>query len=114
MGIVLNKTIMNENLDLVKILKDCKCGTKLYSPALGEVEFVKIVYEDGYYPIRVMGEHDITSFTSQGKLYDIKQGECLLFPSKEQRDWSKFKNNNHKFEPKTFDEVLEFYRYWEE
>ena len=81
---------MNENLNLVEILKDCPEGTKLFSPLLGEVEFVKIVYEDGYYPIRVMGENDIISFTSQGKLYDIEQGECLLFPSKEQRDWSKF------------------------
>ena len=100
---------MNENLNLVEILKDCPEGTKLFSPLLGEVEFVKIVYEDGYYPIRVMGENDIISFTSQGKLYDIEQGECLLFPSKEQRDWSKFKTKKPKFDPKTlqpFDKVL--------
>lgn len=82
---------MNENLDLVEILKDCPEETKLYSPALGEVEFVKIVYEDSYYPIRVIGERGNASFTSQGKFFNIEQGECLLFPSKEQRDWSKFK-----------------------
>ena len=36
-------------------------------------------------------------------------GECMLFPSREQRDWSKFKINKHKFDPKTlkpFDKVL--------
>ena len=82
---------MNDNLNLVEILKDCPEGTKLYSPALGEVEFVKIVDEDEYYPIRVIGENGNASFTSQGKLFNIQQGECLLFPSKEQRDWSKFK-----------------------
>ena len=29
---------MNENLNLVEILKDCPKGTKLYSSVLGEVE----------------------------------------------------------------------------
>ena len=29
----------NENLNLAEILKDCKKGTKLYSPLFGEVEF---------------------------------------------------------------------------
>ena len=97
---------MNENLNLVEILKDCPKGTKLYSPALGEVEFEKII-DDRTYPIRVIGNNDTVFFTSQGKLYDIKQSECLLFPSKEQRDWSKFKRQ--KFNPNTlkpFDRVL--------
>ena len=95
---------MNENLNLVEILKDCSEGTQLYSPALGEVEFVIIVYEDGYYPIRVIGENGNASFASQGKIFNIQQGECLLFPSKEQRDWSKFNVPNYKkpkFNPKT-------------
>ena len=42
---------MNENLNLVEILKDCPSGTKLYSPALGEVDFVDIL-EDCTYNIR--------------------------------------------------------------
>ena len=36
-------------------------------------------------------------------------GECVLFPSKEQRDWSKFKSKQPKFDPNTlkpFDKVL--------
>lgn len=81
---------MNEKLNLVEILEECPKGTKLYSSVLGEVEFVKIVDEDGYYHIRVIGENGNASFTSQGKLFNIQQGECLLFPSKHQRDWSKF------------------------
>ena len=35
---------MNENLNLVEILKYCPKGTKLYSPALGEVYFAAINY----------------------------------------------------------------------
>ena len=33
---------MNENIDLTKILKDCPCGTKLYSTIYGEVELKQI------------------------------------------------------------------------
>ena len=83
---------MNENLNLVEILKDCPKGTKLYSPVTGEVNFVKIINTDGKYHIKVEIEDGFFpfSFTSQGKLYNISQGECVLFPSKDQRDWSKF------------------------
>lgn len=44
-----------------------------------------------------------------GRYYEILGGECLLFPSKYQRDWSKWKCPKPKFDPKTlqpFDKVL--------
>ena len=100
---------MNENLNLVEILKDCPKGTKLYSPALGEVEFAGIDYCYRTYPIMVKTKDGTFCFTKQGKLCDIKESECLLFPSKEQRDWSNFKLKKPKFDPKTlqvFDKVL--------
>ena len=34
---------MNENLNLVEILKDAPKGTKLWSPICGYCEFLKIV-----------------------------------------------------------------------
>ena len=92
---------MNENLNLEKILKYCPKGTKLYSPVLGEVYFAAINYYDRTYPIIVKTEDETFCFTKQGKLYEIKQSECLLFPSKEQRDWSKFKVKKPKLDPKT-------------
>lgn len=99
---------MNENLDLVEILKDCPEGTKLYSPIIGEVEFKCIKYSD--YPIVTCsknGNH-ILLFTKDGLVFS--EGGCImLFPSKEQRDWSKFKIKKPKFDPKTlkpFDKVL--------
>ena len=100
---------MNENLNLVEILKYCPKGTKLYSPALGEVDFAAINNYDRTYPIIVKTKDGTFCFTNQGKLYDIEQSECLLFPSKDQRDWSKFKYKKPKFDPKTlqpFDKVL--------
>ena len=82
---------MNNNVDLTKILKYCPKGTKLYSTIFGEVEFIEC---DDLYQIIVAKENKYYYFTSQGVFYfeRIKYhvGECALFPSKEQRDWSKF------------------------
>ena len=108
---------MNENLNLVEILKDCPEGTKLYSPIIGEVEFKRIKYCE--YPIvtRCKNGNRILSFTKEGLFFP--EGECImLFPSKDQRDWSKFKIKKPKFDPKTlqpFDKVLVKYLkddYW--
>lgn len=102
---------MNENLNLVKILKDCPKGTKLYSTIYGEVEFDGIGNRKEY-PVRyVNSEGRKLTITAQGLLFLPFDGECTLFPSKEQRDWSKFKvkSNNSKFDPRTlntFDKVL--------
>ena len=88
---------MNENLNLVEILKDCPKGTKLYSPIFGEVELVK-VDKDTYYPIEVKSSNNaLDSFTKDGRMFAEYDGECMLFPSHEERDWSKFKPKKAKF-----------------
>lgn len=110
---------MNENLNLVEILKDCPKGTKLYSPIYEDVELVDVSQDYIPYPIIVklidsVHEH----FTKDGRMNTDYSGECMLFPSKEQRDWSKFKPNKLKFDPKTlepFEKVLardEENEYW--
>ena len=104
---------MNENIDLTQILKDCPKGFKLYSLVHGEVSFITSNYVSQHYPIavRLNGKTE-KSFTSEGKLLDNFNGECILFPSKEQRDWSKFVAPWYKkdrFDPKTlkpFDKVI--------
>ena len=100
---------MNENLNLEEILKDCPKGTKLYSTLYGEVEFNRINKGEKY-PVRyINSEGDELIATAQGLLVARFDGECTLFPSKEQRDWSKFKVKKPKFDPKTlkpFDKVL--------
>ena len=103
---------MNENLNLAKILKDCPKGTKLYSTIYGDVELVRVYLDDDAYPIEIKigeGSDMICDITNDGRLLDEFPGECTLFPSKEQRDWSKFKVKKPKFDPKTlnpFDKVL--------
>ena len=109
---------MNETLNLVEILKDCPEGTKLYSPINGEVVFKRIKdCEYPEYPIVTRRGNRILSFTKEGLFFP--EGECImLFPSKDQRDWSKFKIKKPKFDPKTlqpFDKVLVKYLkddYW--
>lgn len=100
---------MNEDLNLVEILKDCPEGTKLYSPLFGDVKFIQCNPRSTY-PILVKNKNGgINGVTSQGRAYANFDGECVLFPSKDQRDWSKFKPKQPKFDPKTlqpFDKVL--------
>ena len=102
---------MNENLNLVEILKDCPKGTKLYSTAYGDVELIRVIQnDDADYPIEIrLSDDSITSVTTDGRLCEYYNGECILFPSKDQRNWSKFKIKKPKFDPKTlkpFDKVL--------
>ena len=110
---------MNENIDLTKILKGCPSGTKFYSTIYGEVCFVGLSTY-GYYPIELIG--CTKPFKMSTNVYTTKEGldkynyngECTLFPSKEQRDWSKFemfwdKPKVERFDPHTlqpFDKVL--------
>ena len=100
-----------ENLDLTKILKNCPKGWKFYSPAWGDLEFIEY---DGcgnfiFNPIDV-GNIDVIDLNSSGTYCCF--GECIIFPSKEQRDWSKFTApwyKTERFDPKTlkpFDRVL--------
>ena len=104
---------MNENIDLTKILENCPKGFELYSPICGSCEFYGI---DGFFKHLVCVTHKDGSFymfTKEGYLYDgYDDAECLLFPSKDQRDWSKFTTpwiKKKRFDPKTlkpFDRVL--------
>lgn len=100
-----------ENLNLVEILKDRPKGTKLYSPLYGDVELVRVhLDEDGDYPIEVrLSKNAHYSFTKDGRMFAEYDGECILFPSRGERNWDKFKPKKIKFDPKTlqpFDRVL--------
>ena len=92
---------MNENVNLSKILRDCLKGTKLYSPLFGVVKFEEISEDWNFVCVR-KGK-DIWTFTYDARfLFGIsnsKSAEIMLFPSKDQRDWSKF-NVSDKIEPK--------------
>ena len=102
---------MNKNLDLTKILKNCPKGTKFYSPVWGEVSFYKI-HEEELYIIEISTINGYKYLTKEGYYINVDGAECILFPSKDQRDWSKFTApwiKKERFDPKTlkpFDRVL--------
>lgn len=79
-------------MNIAEILRHCPEGTKLYSTIFGEVTLDKIDIHD-IYPIVVRRfNHLKTSFDKEGHyLEDYPGAECALFPSKEQRDWEKFR-----------------------
>lgn len=112
---------MNKKIDLRQILRGCPKGTELYSPLFGPVHF-DMVDEYEKYPIKVTyGTHlkDHISFAADGKYwFQFENSECMLFPSKDNRDWSTFRCPTQKFSPYTlnpFDKVLvrtEGYNLW--
>lgn len=99
---------MNENIDLTKILKDCPEGYEFYSSYFGKVTFVGISY--GRIIVGCPKIHRQVIFNTNGKYVMLTYSdnndnyllsdECLLFPSKDQRDWSKFTTPWYKDEKK--------------
>ena len=71
-------------INIANILKDYPKGTKLYSPAYGDVEFSGFC--SGY--ICVTKGCTTYSFNEYGIVDN--GGECMLFPSKDIRDWEVF------------------------
>ena len=114
---------MNENIDLTEILAGCPVGTEFYHAGYGKVWFVGISIDSNYsnypdYPILLSLCNDPycpnIPLTKKGTISARYEGECLLFPSKDQRDWSKFvrfwdKPKKERFDPNTlqpWDKVL--------
>ena len=104
---------MNKNIDLTKILKDCPKGFELYSPLCGTVLFCGIHNTPEYdYPIECkINTESCIYFTKEGRfLINCPDAECLLFPSKNQRNWNKFtalwyKKENKRFDPKNISTI---------
>ena len=83
---------MEQKLNIAEILKDKPRGTKLYSMIHGKCSFeavtdeiFKINFCTSKFGLTQSGECTLIKF---GNMYD--GGECIIFPSKEMRDWGKF------------------------
>lgn len=121
---------METKINIADILKDKPKGTKLYSSACGKCNLeevydksFKISFYNSKFGFMNGGEGHLDK---NGKLYD--DGECVVFPSKEMRDWSKFawkkgdvlvsKDNVHiifeKFEDDTYTRFKGKHYLWKE
>lgn len=83
---------MEQKLNITEILKNKPRGTKLYSMIHGKCSFevvtdeiFKINFCTSKFGLTQSGECTLIKF---GNMYD--GGECIIFPSKEMRDWKKF------------------------
>lgn len=121
---------METKINIVEILKDKPQGIKLYSSACGKCKLeevddksFKISFYNSKFGFMNGGE---VYLDKNGKLYN--DGECIIFPSKEMRDWEKFswkkgdvlvsKDNVHiifeKFEDDTYTRFKGKHYFWEE
>ena len=79
-------------INIYELLKDKTEGIKLYCTLFGDVLVVPYKRESGFMVELSKGEtlvHQIMDFDAFGRITET--GECLIYPSKENRDWSKFK-----------------------
>lgn len=76
---------MEQKLNIAEILKNKPIGLKLYSSTFGYIKFNGIHKDKIYFFSEDTNTHSVKQ---NGKMYD--GGECIIFPSKEMRDWSKF------------------------
>ena len=94
---------MNENLNLIESLKDAE-GTILYSSLCGDCKFIGIDKSSPLCIVLCDCHNKYWNIYPNGRV--TREGECVVFPSRENRDWATFKvSKNHKvFKP--FEKVL--------
>lgn len=78
---------METKINIAKILRNKPHDVKLYSPIFGDCTYCYIHNESN--DICVKRQYNVMSYFNSKGLYHTA-GECLLFPSKEMRDWEKF------------------------
>lgn len=82
---------MENKINIAEILRNCPQGMELYSPLCGKCVFDRLTPYMGTIICKKQNTQEIT-FTSEGyyMIPVFNDCECMLFPSKDQRDWSKF------------------------
>lgn len=106
---------MNENIDLTKILKNCPKGTEFWCDIVGQVKFDKIHFNEDLCETTIIlldRNNKTLHLEKAGNLNTGFPECCVLWPSKDLRDWSKFTApwyKKERFDPNTlqpFDKVL--------
>lgn len=114
---------METKINIADILKDKPVGLKFYSNTFGYISFNGVHKDKVYFFSEDTNAHSVKP---NGKMYN--GGECIIFPSKEMRDWEKFswkkgdvlvsKDNVHiifeKFEDDTYTRFKGKHYLWKE
>lgn len=79
-------------MNIAEILKYCPEGTKLYSTVHGDVVLDRVkLYDEPSIVIKTPNTYSTKSLLYKEGTHYGGKGECILFPSKEQRDWNEFR-----------------------
>ena len=83
---------MNNNINIAEILRDCPKGMKLYSPVCGasKLKLINLGMDGVIIVVGSISNGKSYAFNEDGSFTSASDAECLLFPSKDMRDWSKF------------------------
>ena len=100
-----------QKLNLCEVLKDCPEGEPFWSPLFGDVTLYDIDQEAKN--VIVLTKSEITWYINNDGTITIDKvtsPEIMLYPSREQRDWTKVKYEKKKELPKTWQEFCENYK----
>lgn len=95
---------MNENINLLEILKGHE-GETFYSPFCGQVILCSVNNTTINCKSKADGNIECITLWGNGTVY-LTDGECMLFPSKDQRDWNKWVEEQNNKVPKTWSELI--------
>ena len=99
-----------QKLNLCEIMKYCPEGEPLYSPMLGDVKLYDINQEAKMVDVE-LESGDTWNINADGTITfgNVTSQEIMLYPSREQRDWTKVKYEKNKELPKTWEEFCKNY-----
>lgn len=100
-----------QELNLCEVLKYCPQGETFWSPMLNGVKFSDIDDERQMIIVETVEGHFTWEINHDGTISidEVTSPEVMLFPSKEQRDWTKVKYEKKKELPRTWEEFCKNY-----
>lgn len=98
-----------ERLNLCEVLKYCPEGEQFWSPMLNGVKFLCIDEERQMIIVETIEGHFTWEINHNGTISidEVTSPEVMLYPSREQRDWTKVKYEPKDELPKTWEEFCE-------
>lgn len=102
------QTEQPQGLNLCEILKYCPEGEPLWSPMLGDVKLYDVNQEAKMVDVE-LESGDTWDINADGTITfgNVTSQEIMLYPSREQRDWTKVKYEKKKELPKTWEKFCE-------
>lgn len=92
-------------MNLCEILKGHE-GEAFYSPCYGYI-ILKAIKSHCYFSLFFYDNNSKYKFTKHGKISANNNADCVLFPSKDQRDWNKWVEEQKPKVPKTWNNITE-------